>query len=348
MMAARWRRFAAALVAPPLLLLLLLLLLCCGQARADSCAITPANLTFPSVSSISSAPVYASSSFKVTCTWTATDILGLLTPTATVCLTLGAGSGNATTNNTTMRQLSNGALRINYNLYTDATYTAAKIWGGMAGTTTPGNAIAFTIFKTGGPGSLDRIVDIYGKLEADTNLSSLSVGPDNLGFTSNFGAGSAVMYYQFAPLGLLGCLLPQTVAIPFTVTAPVINDCNINIGNLAFPQSRLLTSPVRTTSSLSVTCSKDTAYRITLGAGTYGASTSARRMRNTGTAETVDYVVSSGLDGTSWGDGNGGTVAVTGTGTGAVQAMTVYGRVPAQNTPSPGDYKDTVTATVSF
>ena len=141
MMAAPWRRFAAALLAPPLLLLLLLLLLlCCGQARADSCAITPANVTFPSVSSISPGPVYASTSFKITCTWTATDILGLLTPTATVCLNLGAGSGNASTTNTTLRQLSSGALRVNYNLYTDATYTAAKIWGGLAGTTTSGRS----------------------------------------------------------------------------------------------------------------------------------------------------------------------------------------------------------------
>ncbi len=344
MMAAPWRRCAAGLVAP---LLLLLLLLCCGQARADSCAITPANVTFPSVSSISPGPVYASSSFKITCTWT--DILGgLLTPNVTICLNLGAGSGNATTTNTTMRQLSSGALRVNYNLYTDATYTAAKIWGGVGGTTTSGNGIVLTMNKSGGLGSLDRIVDIYGKLEADTALSGLSVGPDNLNFVSSFGAGSAVMNYQFSLLGLLGCLAPQTVAIPFTVSAPVINDCNINIGNLAFPQSRLLTSAVRTTSSLSVTCSKNTAYRITLGAGTYGASTSARRMRNTGTAETVDYVVSSGLDGASWGDGSGGTVAVTGTGTGVAQALTVYGMVPAQTTPSPGDYKDTVTATVSF
>ncbi|KQQ32993.1 hypothetical protein ASF61_12975 [Duganella sp. Leaf126] len=329
------------------LLTLFLALLCCGQARADNCAITPANVTFPSVSSISTGPVYASSSFKITCTWT--DIVGsLLTPNVTICLNLGAGTGNASTANTTMRQLSNGSLRVNYNLYTDATYASSRIWGGMAGTTTSGNGIVLTMTKSGGVGSLDQFVNIYGKLEADTTLSGLTVGPDNLSFTSSFGAGSAVMQYQFSLLGVLGCAVPQTVAIPFTVSAPVINDCNINIGNLAFPQARLLTSAVRTTSSVSVTCSKNTAYRITLAAGANSASTTARRMRNTGTTETVDYVVSNALDGPSWGDGSGGTVAVTGTGTGVAQAMTVYGMVPAQSTPSPGDYKDTVTATVSF
>jgi len=328
-------------------LLALLLVLCCSQARADYCTITPANVVFPSVSSISSGPVYASSTFKITCTWT--DILtGLLTPNVTICLNLGAGTGNASSSVTAPRQLLGNGMRINYNLYTDATYAAAKIWGGMAGTTTSGNGLVLTMSKSGGVGSLDQFFTIYGKLEADAALSGLSVGPDNQNFTSTFGAGSAVMNYQFSLLGLLGCLVPQTVAIPFTVTAPVINDCNINIGNLAFPNARLLTGAVRTTSSLSVTCSKDTAYRITLNAGAYGASTTARRMRNLGNAETVDYRISNTLDGASWGDGNGGTVAVTGTGTGSAQGVTVYGMVPAQTTPSPGDYKDAVTATVAF
>jgi len=39
---------------------------------------------------------------------------------------------------------------------------------------------------------------------------------------------------------------------------------------------------------------------------------------------------------------------VTGTGTGAVQSVPIFGSVPKQTTPSPGDYKDTVTATIYF
>ncbi|MET0322437.1 MAG: spore coat U domain-containing protein [Duganella sp.] len=339
-MARRWLRLLPVLLA-------LWLALCCGQARADNCTITPVNLVFPSVSSISTGPVYASSTFKVTCNWT--DILtGLLTPNVVVCLNLGAGSGNASTTVTAPRQLASGGLRINYNLYTDATYAPAKIWGGWTGTSTASNGIVFTMTKSGGVGSLDQFITLYGKLEADANLSGLSVGPDNLTFASTFGAGSAVMNYQFSLLGLLGCAAPQTVPIAFAVQAPVINDCTINVGNLAFPNASLLTGAVRTTSSLSVTCSKNTAYRVTFNAGTYGASTTARRMRNVGNAETVNYQISNTLDGISWGDGNGGTTAVTGNGTGMAQAFTLFGMVPAQATPSPGDYKDVVTATVSF
>ena len=62
----------------------------------------------------------------------------------------------------------------------------------------------------------------------------------------------------------------------------------------------------------------------------------------------MSFQISNSLDGASWGDGSGGTTIVSGTGTGAMQTQTVYGLVPPQSTPSPGDYKDTVTATVVF
>jgi spore coat protein U-like protein len=43
-----------------------------------------------------------------------------------------------------------------------------------------------------------------------------------------------------------------------------------------------------------------------------------------------------------------GTDTVTGTGTGANQALTIYGRVPAQAVPPPGTYTDTVTVTITY
>ena len=43
-----------------------------------------------------------------------------------------------------------------------------------------------------------------------------------------------------------------------------------------------------------------------------------------------------------------GTGIVSGGAASKDQTVTVYGRVPPQNTPTPGDYTDTVTATVTF
>jgi len=328
----------------------LLLALLCGNARADSCSIAPNDVVFPDVSSISPSDVFTSTSFRVTCTWTDTNLGALLTPYVNVCLYLGAGTNSSTTV-TAPRQIGNGALRVNYNIYTDPSYAAAKIWGGWAGTTTasPGTySIVFNMAKTGLTGTLFQDVSFYGKLTADSTLSSIVVGNTNLSFTSNFGAGSSLMQYLFFLTPTVGCALGPTLPINFQVRANVINDCNISIGNLMFPNSSLLSSAVRTTSNMTVQCSNSTAYKITFSAGTYGSSTTARKMRNQANSDVVSYQISNSLDGTSLGDGTSGTVAVTGTGDGAAHIQTLYGLVPPQTTPSPGDYKDTITATVLF
>jgi spore coat protein U-like protein len=331
-----------------LLWLGLLLMLCCGQARADSCSVAQSDIVFPSVSSITSADAYANANFKVTCTWTS-FVAGLLFPNATVCLYLGDGSGNTSPTVTVPRQLANGTKRINYNLYTDTSYAAAKVWGGWSGTDTAANVIQFTLTKTGGVGSLMQDVNLYAKLNADATLSSTNVGPDNLSFVSNFGGGSVLMRYIFFLTGAGNCVLGTSVAMPFQVSSNVINDCDINVGNLVFPNSSLLTSAIRTTSTLSARCSLNTAYRITFSAGTTpGNSISARKMVKTSASDLVSYQISNALDGASLGDGSGGTVVMGGTGDGTTKSQTVFGLVPAQTTPSPGDYKDTVVATVWF
>lgn len=332
-----------------LILLGMLLALLAGQARADSCAITPGDIVFPSVSSISTSDVFsAAANVTVTCTWT--NIVGtLLTPNVSVCLFLGAGTNSSATV-TAPRQIGNGIIKANYNIYTDTSYAASKIWGGWAGTSTSNASqiITFTLTKTGGVGTMSQVIPLYGKLTADATLAANAVGADDVSATSDFGSGSALMQYSFFLSPALSCLLGPTAAIPFQVRAPIINDCNISVGNLAFPDSNLLSGTLRSTANMSIRCSKNTAYRIVLSYGGNAVSTTSRRMKKLVGAEMVSYQLSNTLDGSNWGDGNNGTVTVTGLGDGNSGAVTVYGRVPAQTTPSPGDYKDTITATVQF
>jgi len=50
---------------------------------------------------------------------------------------------------------------------------------------------------------------------------------------------------------------------------------------------------------------------------------------------------------TAWGSLAGATIA--GTGTGLTQSLTMYGRVPPQSpTPPPGNYSDTLIATITY
>lgn len=64
--------------------------------------------------------------------------------------------------------------------------------------------------------------------------------------------------------------------------------------------------------------------------------------------ELVGYSLSTTLDGPEWGDGTGGSMTYDATATGFTQNVTVYGRVPAQLTPTPGDDSDRITATIYF
>lgn len=329
-----------------LILLGLLLALLGGQARADSCSLTASDIVFPNVSSISSSDAFtASTGWNVTCTWTAFTT-ALLAPNVTVCLYLGAGSNSSSTV-TNPRQMGNGAVKVNYNLYSDTSYAAAKIWGGWPGTSTSSTPIVITMTKSGGTGSLSQAITVYGKLSADATLAANSVGATDLAVTSDFGSGSAQIQYLFTLLGSPVCTLGPTAAIPFQVRGKVINDCNISIGNIAFPDTSLLSSAVRSSANMSIRCSVNTAYRILLSYGS-NASGTTRQMKKLSGTELVAYQLSNSLDGTTWGDGSSGTVVVTGTGDGNSTSQTVFGRVPAQTTPSPGSYKDTITATVQF
>ena len=49
-----------------------------------------------------------------------------------------------------------------------------------------------------------------------------------------------------------------------------------------------------------------------------------------------------------WGDATTPGSTVAGSGNGAAQVLTVYGRVPPQSTPSAGSYIDTVVVTLTY
>jgi spore coat protein U-like protein len=69
-------------------------------------------------------------------------------------------------------------------------------------------------------------------------------------------------------------------------------------------------------------------------------------MTNGGNAVTYSLYFDSGRT-TVWGN-TIGTDTVAATGSGSSQSYTVYGRVPAQSTPGPAAYADTITVTVTY
>ncbi len=136
----------------------------------------------------------------------------------------------------------------------------------------------------------------------------------------------------------------------FDVTLKIIADCVIATNALDFGQSQgVLANSVSVNTTLNVTCTNTTPYNIGLNAGTgTGSTTSARTMSGTGgNTGTVAFNLYQAAGATNWGNTQG-TDTKSATGNGTSQIHTVYGVVPAQNTPAPDTYKSTITATVYF
>jgi spore coat protein U-like protein len=139
-----------------------------------------------------------------------------------------------------------------------------------------------------------------------------------------------------------------TATSTFTVQMTVTSSCVINsTTTLNFGSQGVLTGNVDNTSTLQVQCTNTTPYNIGLDAGLgTGATVAVRKMTNG--SNTINYSLYSDSGRTTvWGN-TVGTNTVAGTGSGASQTYTVYGRVPAQTTPAAATYTDTVTVTVTY
>jgi spore coat protein U-like protein len=135
-----------------------------------------------------------------------------------------------------------------------------------------------------------------------------------------------------------------TMTVQMTITAT----CLVNSAStLDFGTQGVLSTNVDQTSTIQVTCTNTTPYNIGLNAGTGTGATVATRKMTSG-ANTVNYTLYSNSGRTTlWGN-TVGTDTVAATGNGAAQSYTVYGRVPAQTSPAPGTYTDTITVTVTY
>jgi len=153
----------------------------------------------------------------------------------------------------------------------------------------------------------------------------------------------------FSLSALPGLTFAQTATDTFTVTAEVIDACNITANDLDFGNySAIAGTNLDATSTVEVTCTNGTSYTVELDQGTTVGGTLTTRLLTDG-SDTLDYNLYTTNARTSvWGDGTSSSVTVPGAGSGALQSLTVYGRIPASQNVAIGSYSDTVTATINF
>jgi spore coat protein U-like protein len=152
----------------------------------------------------------------------------------------------------------------------------------------------------------------------------------------------------FALAATNGNAQAATATTSFQVQLTIEAQCLINSAStLSFGTQGVLSANVDQTSTIQVQCTDTTSYTIGLDAGTGAGATVATR-KLTGGGSTITYSLYSNSGRTSvWGT-TIGSDTVASTGTGATQSFTVYGRIPAQTTPAPATYTDTITVTVTY
>lgn len=136
----------------------------------------------------------------------------------------------------------------------------------------------------------------------------------------------------------------------FNVKITILNACDVDATaatDVDFGSVASTAVNIDNAGALNVRCTPLTPYNIALNNGQNGATVTDRKMANG--AVMVPYQLyrdSARAVGDVWG-ATVGTNTYAGTGTGLVQNVPVYGRVPSANFPAAG-YNDVVTATIIY
>ncbi|WP_186419304.1 spore coat protein U domain-containing protein [Bosea sp. CS1GBMeth4] len=309
------------------LLILAGLLAATAPAAAQSCSLSVTPMVFGPVDVTANAQVDTTATATVSCTGLPLQLVG-------ICIDLGPGSGGAT--DATNRFMVNGAQQLRYGLYG----SGMTPWGSGAWAGGGANPVGFNIvLSAGGSGSHSEI--ITGRVHGGQPTAA------PLTYTSTFTGVDARIRFGLVSF-LLGCnLLTNAQTTTFSVSATVPPTCRVTTSNLDFGSVAILASARDAAAALTPTCTSGTAYQIGLDGGLAGATDPTQRRMSKG-AEFVTYGLYRDAARALPFGSTLGVDTLAGTGTGLAQTVTIHGRVPAQPTPSPGAYADTIVATVVY
>lgn len=317
------------------ILLLAAVLLTCGlaaPARAQTCSFAASDIVLGPVDVLGSGPTTAVGNIAVNCS----TLLGVLT---SIRVTIELGEGTAGRFGSLRRLAGPSGSALAYDLYQNASHSS--VFGGSQGAhggqpvVLEGSTVLSLLTSTG------MNVPVHARVPGGQNaavpgnyLSTFTRQPLDVRATTR------------VCRPILGCD-DRVTGFTFAVRAEVRPDCRVTAEDLDFGQHGLLDAPVDATSQVRVTCTAGTSYSLGLGHGLQAAGIGGRQMRDLA-GHRVNYQLYRDAARTQpWGLVTDG-LATTDAGTGVSRPATVHGRVPAQPTPPPGAYSDTVQVVVSY
>jgi spore coat protein U-like protein len=301
-----------------------------AEAQSISCSATMTNVAFGTVN-----PLSSQTDANATLNYTCTNSSILSTRSATVCFSIGDGAQGAGNSNPRLMQDGAGD-DLYFQLWQNAAHSI--VWGSsFFGVNTP-VMVNITLPHSG---STSGSATMYGRVVNGQTTAVPGSYQDQ--FTGNHTALTINEVGGSNPPG--SCSTSILSQFPFTVTATVSSQCTVSATTLDFGTVGLLTANTDLTSTVTLQCANGVAWQVGLDNG-QNASGNTRRMTGPGGLVTYELYRNAGRT-QRWGNTiNSDTVV--GTGSGANQALTVYGRVPPQTTPTAGVYNDTITVTVTY
>jgi spore coat protein U-like protein len=308
---------------------LCLALLAPSVAMAQSCNLSISPVVFVNVDTLSAANTDITATVAVNCT-------GVSLTTIRICPSIGSGSAGATSS---ARQMTSGASTLNYQLYQDA--GRSVVWG------------SYNWALPGTPPTIDLPLALNGTGSTNVTIYARVFGGQGTAAPGSYASAFSATDDDFVygtTLGLLPCpnvvVLPQHAHPTFTASATVLANCNVAATDIDFGSQGLLAANIDVAGLLSVTCTTGTAYNIGLDDGHQNAGPSGRAM-SLGTKKVAYGLYRDTARSLAWGS-TIATNTVGGTGTGSLQPLTIYARVPPQSTPPAGVYSDVIVVTVTY
>jgi spore coat protein U-like protein len=306
----------------------LLLASATSYAEAQVCSFSSTGINFGNLDLNNVSNSRSTGTITASCTGTANR-------TITICPNIGSGSGGSGPNGDP-RYMTQGTNRVEYNLYQNN--GQGQIWGSHTWPFSP-RPPAMSVALTGS-GNGTTQTTLFGRVYR-ANVPSGT-------YTSSFAANHTHFDYGYAPYTCGQTPSNRAVRVPFTVQVGNTSQCVISTTNMDFGVLTDLNTNVDGTNTISLRCNTGVRYTIGLSNGSSGAtSPTTRRMKATASQDGVAYGIYINQGRTApWGTAN--NAVISGTGNGTTQNYTGYGRIPAQATPAPADYSDTVVITVTY
>jgi spore coat protein U-like protein len=299
-----------------------------NEAKAQSCVVSTSPVNFGNVNTVTGALVDTTATMQVTC-------IGTPGQTVRMCISLGSGSGGTTTGNP--RTMTSGVNNLNYSLYTNSALNT--IWGSNIWPFTASYPAYRTLIPIPLAGSVVQNVTIYARVLAGQTATASGA------YSSNFG-GHTLINYDYNFLTPCSTLPTPSTTTSFTVSASVGTNCQVSATDMNFGSVGLLTTNADSTSTISALCTPGVPYTIALSNGVTGLAPLARKMTQGVNAVTYGLYRDAARS-QAWGQTTG-IDTLAGSGSGALQNITVYGRIPTQTTPPPGSYSDTINVTLTY